>query len=222
MEHDLEGGRESGLGRVLERLYARIGNRAVRALIRHRLERLEGGEMRSLTLRRIMREHHGVDIGLFSDGGCFVPFAFDPGTTIGRYCSIAYTAASFGANHPMNAKSTHAVFYNPALGVAKQDLLTRTPLTVGSDVWIGHNAIILNTCTEIGHGAVIGAGSVVARDVPPFAVVVGHPARVVRYRFSEEKIAELLEERWWERSLDDLLAEGLDAFQRPLEGTELR
>jgi acetyltransferase-like isoleucine patch superfamily enzyme len=146
----------------------------------------------------------------------------DPDTTIGRYSSIAYTAAAFGANHPMNAKSTHAIFYNPALGETDVDLVERTKLTIGSDVWMGHNSIVLNGVESIGHGAVIGAGSVVHKDVPPYAVVVGHPARVVRYRFSDEIIEELLAEQWWERSFEDLKAEGLEKFQQPLEGDFLR
>lgn len=222
MDQDWEGGVESTFGARLHRLYARTQRRVIRDQIRSRLIAAEGGEMRSITLRRIMAEFHGVSVGLYSDGACFVPFALDPGTTVGRYCSIAYSAASFGANHPMNAKSTHAVFYNPALGEVDEDLLARTELTIGHDVWMGHNSIVLNTVSSIGHGAVIGAGSVVHKDVPPYAVVVGHPARVVRYRFSDDVIAALLEERWWDKPLEQLREEGFDRFQVPLEGESLR
>lgn len=216
------GGVESVWGRTAYELYGRVEGRLLRTRIRNRLIKTEGGEGKSITLRRIMRDYHGVTVGLYSDGGCFTPFAMDPNTTIGRYSSIAYTAACFGANHPMNAKSTHALFYNPAMGETDVDLLERTRLVIGSDVWLGHNSIVLNTCKSIGHGAVIGAGSVVAKDIPPYAVVVGHPARVIRYRFSEETIADLLAEKWWEKSFEQLKAEGLDKFQVPLEGEVLR
>jgi acetyltransferase-like isoleucine patch superfamily enzyme len=219
---DWDGGIESPRGDRLYKLYGRSTRRVVRNQIRSRCIAEEGGEVRSITLRRIMRDYHGVTVGLYSDGGCFTPNAMDPDTTIGRYSSIAYTAAAFGANHPMNAKSTHAIFYNPALGETDVDLVERTKLTIGSDVWMGHNSIVLNGVESIGHGAVIGAGSVVHKDVPPYAVVVGHPARVVRYRFSDEIIEELLAEQWWERSFEDLKAEGLEKFQQPLEGDFLR
>ena len=81
---------------------------------------------------------------------------------------------------------------------------------------------MLNTVSSIGHGAVIGAGSVVHKDVPPYAVVVGHPVRIVRYRFSNDIIEELLAEQWWEKSFEELKAEGLERFQVPLEGGTLR
>lgn len=222
MDQDFEGGIESSRGAKLHRLYGATGRRIVRDQIRNRLIASEGGEMRSVTLRRIMADYHDVEVGLYSDGGCFTPFAMDPGTTIGRYCSIAYSAASFGANHPMNARSSHAVFYNPSLGETDVDLLDRTNLSIGHDVWMGHNSIVLSSVSTIGTGAVIGAGSVVHKDVPPYAVVVGHPARVVRYRFTVEIIAELLETRWWDKTLEQLKDEGFENFQVPLEGEFLR
>jgi acetyltransferase-like isoleucine patch superfamily enzyme len=64
---------------------------------------------------------------------------------------------------------------------------------------------------KIGDGAVIGGGAIINRDVPPYAVMVGNPARIVRYRFSEEKIQELLESKWWEKSIEELKDE-LDDF----------
>lgn len=186
------------------------------------VSRREGGQGTSTTLRRIFADYHGVEIGLHSDGGCFEPWAFDPGTTIGRYSSIAETATGWGANHPMNSKSSNALFYNPVMGLADVEPIERTKLTIGNDVWLGHNSIILSSVSSVGDGAVVGAGSVVNKDVPPYAVVVGHPARVVRYRFSDERIAELLEEQWWQYPLNELVKNGLDEFQRPLEGEKLR
>jgi len=90
-------------------------------------------------------------------------------------------------------------------------------LLVGNDVFIGHNAIVLPTAKEIGDGAFVGAGSVVKSPVPPYAVVMGNPARVVRYRFSEPTIKELCESRWWTKSLGELRG-SFGEFQVPLEG----
>jgi acetyltransferase-like isoleucine patch superfamily enzyme len=182
---------------------------------------IEGGELYSLTLRDIMRKYHGVDIGLYTAGAPFVPWAFRPGTKIGRFCSIFTTVRAFNANHPMNLKSTHAIFYNPALGLVSGDLIERLPVAIGNDVLVGHNAIILPSVRTIGDGAVIGAGSVVHEDVPPYAVVVGHPGRIVRYRFNKEVIADLLASRWWDKPLAELSLE-LEAFRRPLDGEPIR
>ena len=76
---------------------------------------------------------------------------------------------------------------------------------IGSDVWIAGNAIILSGVT-IGDGAVVGAGSVVVEDVPPYTIVFGNPARVVRKRFSDDIIAALLDVRWWDLSREQVNA----------------
>lgn len=176
---------------------------------------LEGGEMRSETLREIFRRFHGVEIGRYTHGGCFTPHSFGPGTSIGRYSSIARSAFAATLNHPMNRKSMHGYFFNPGLGYAA-DEREYSRLLIGNDVWLGHNSIIMAGVNSIGDGAVIGAGAVVFKDVPPYAVVVGNPGRVVRFRFPPETIAELLAERWWERDIEDLAAQDLAAFTRPL------
>ena len=85
------------------------------------------------------------------------------------------------------------------------------PLRIGSDVWIGSNACILRGLA-VGDGAVIGAGSVVTKDVPPYAVVVGNPARVLKYRFSEEVIARLLRLEWWNMP-DEVLRKHVSVFR---------
>jgi virginiamycin A acetyltransferase len=214
------GGKEAALGDWLFRLYGRVGGR-LRAQIRKQVLRWEGNELYSVTLRRIFSKYHGVDVGLFTGGAAFQLHAMAPGTTIGRYCTITMTARTFTANHPMNTRSTHALFYNPRLGLVDREIIPRTNLVIGNDVWIGHNAIILSSTTSIGDGAIIGAGTVVNRDVPPYAVVVGHPGKVVRYRFSESVIADLLAERWWDKSPDEVRAMR-EEFQRPLDGGPVR
>ena len=85
----------------------------------------------------------------------------------------------------------------PGVDASVDDQASRGDVTIGSDVWLGSGCLILSGVT-IGHGAVIGAHAVVSRDVPPYAVVVGNPGRVVRSRFDPGLVAGLLETAWWE------------------------
>ncbi|WP_311030059.1 CatB-related O-acetyltransferase [Mesorhizobium koreense] len=113
---------------------------------------------------------------------------------IGSFCSIAKEALFLQNEHTRTTVSTwpfDRAFDNRHCG---RDL--RGPIRVGNDVWIGRRAVILSGVT-IGDGAIIGAGAVVTKDVPPYAVVVGNPARVARYRFDQRQIDALLELRWW-------------------------
>lgn len=119
---------------------------------------------------------------------------------IGRYCSLAsgITITASG-NHRHELPSTWPFdnfiheLPNPTRTYRELDRHT----TIGNDVWIGDQAII-GGGIQVGHGAVIGAGAVVFRDVPPYAVVVGNPAKAIKNRFSEKQIDELLKLRWWD------------------------
>jgi virginiamycin A acetyltransferase len=169
------------------------------------LRRLEGDAYASETIRVIFKKYWDVEIGMYTHGGCFTPWAVDPNTSIGRYCSIAEGVRIVNGNHPIGLKSTHALFHNPMFGLC--DDWIGGPLNateICNDVWIGSNAVILPEVNRIGNGAVIGAGAVVNKDVPDYAVVLGNPARVVKYRFSEETIAQLMAEKWWEKDIDEL------------------
>lgn len=199
-------------------LYPRSGHRT-QSFLRRLAARLEGGEFRSVTLRRLFAEYHGVTIGLYTHGECFQPFMVDPNTTIGRYTSIAKGARILNHNHPLGFKSTSGLFFNPELGYCTDWLVPFSTLTIGNDVWIGANAVILPEVTTIGDGAVIGAGAVVSRDVPPYAVVLGNPGRVVKRRFPDGEIEKLLAERWWDEDIDTL-AEHIQDFQTPLVGDD--
>lgn len=154
---------------------------------------------------------------MYTHGGCFRPFSFGRNTSIGRYSSIAATAFAATDNHPMHYKSTHGFFFNPALGVVEKEW-DFSPLSIGNDVWLGHNSIIMPGVSSVGDGAVVAAGAVVNKDVPPYAVVVGNPARIVRYRFTADTIARLLTERWWERDLDEVRLE-LDHYTCDFESS---
>jgi hypothetical protein len=116
----------------------------------------------------------------------------------------------------MHFKSTHAFFFNPALKKCDKYLIDSNPLRIGNDVWIGEYAVILANVSEIGDGAVIGAGAIVNKNVPPYAVIVGNPARIVRFRFSKEIINELLASKWWEKDIEEL-EPYIKEFQQPYE-----
>lgn len=199
-------------------LYRRFGSEAVRSRVRRLVIRMEGGPARSVTIREILRQLYGVNIGLHTRWPHKMkPAVFHPGTNFGRYSCIADTVRTFTRNHPLNTRSTHAFFYNSALGKVKGGPIQFNNLEIGNGVWIGHNAIILPPTERIGDGAVITAGSVVCSNVPPYAIVTGFPARVVGHRFSKETIAELLASRWWERSPEEL-AGSTALMGHPLRG----
>ena len=177
---------------------------------------MEKGESFSPTLREIFKVYHKVIIGKYTLGGCFNPNQVGPYTTIGRYCSIARTAFISNRNHPIEFKSTHPFFYNRGFGYCKTDNVEYKPLIIENDVWIGHNAIIMPHVSKIGNGAIIGAGAVVNKDIPPYAIVVGNPARIARYRFSPETIEKLLQEKWWEKDIDEI-SKNIDDYCTPYE-----
>ena len=164
----------------------------------HCAMRLEGGAMWSVTARRIMSRFHGVTVGDYSYGPCFDPAVIPPRIEIGRYVSIAPGVRMIVQNHPLDHCSTHPVFYEAKPGVAESARLPPGELSVGHDVWIGYNAVITPGCRKIGRGAVIGAGTIVTRDVPDYAVVVGNPGRVVRKRFTDDQASQLDRSDWWD------------------------
>ena len=131
---------------------------------------------------------------------------------IGKYCSLANEIIIGGDEHPMEWLSTSPVFQDvkhsgPAKKFARHALPTGKITTIANDVWIGDRAIIKQG-VMVGDGAVIGAGAVVTKDVPPYAIVVGVPAKVIKYRFDEETRAALLKSKWWTLTDEELLNYG--------------
>lgn len=139
-------------------------------------------------------------------------------TVVGRYCSIASGVSVMGEKHPIERFSSSAVTYNPTFILSTssaQDAELDRPyqianphqnqdlsITIGHDVWIGNN-VTLATGISIGNGAVIATRAVVTKDVPPYAVVAGVPAKIVKYRFSETEIENLTEIQWWNYAYTD-------------------
>ena len=123
---------------------------------------------------------------------------------LGRYCSIASGVRFLGANHPIDHFSTSAIFYNKSLGYDVKDV-KRHDLIIEDDVWIGLNVCITCGCKRIGRGAIIGAGSVVTKDVEPYTIVGGVPAKVIRKRFDDDRIAQLEASKWWKKDPKQLI-----------------
>lgn len=160
-------------------------------------------------------------VGSFSE----VASAFPANTRIGRYCSIATDITFVGYRHPLQAASSSSVFYNSdreffeAYATLREfetgerpQIVTPVPtpqpqrgdLIIGHDVWIGEGAVLRGGIT-IGDGAVIAGGSMVTKDVAPYSIVGGNPARVIRQRLPQEVCDALQASKWWEYELEDLL-----------------
>lgn len=154
--------------------------------------------MYSLTLREILEKYHGVRVGMYSYGSLLTIGHADKHTNIGNYVSIGPNVRRFGAAHPLNQAALHPLFYNPALGlVSASGDVERSSCEIGHDVWIGANVTILPGCTSVGTGAVIGAGSVVTKDVPAFAVVGGNPAKIINNRLPDDRQDDVAEGEFW-------------------------
>jgi virginiamycin A acetyltransferase len=197
--------------RFLAAIYARLPQRLT-AFARRGMTRLEGGEMRSASLRTTMLRHHGVEVGMHSYG-CFDPTRFSH-CKIGRYVSIGPGVRTFRRNHPTDRISLHPYFYNTQLGHTDAETLPPMRLEISDDVWIGANALLLPGCRRIGRGAVIGAGAVVTRDIPDFAIAAGNPARVIRNRFPADVQKLVQESGWWRMDRESLLTT-LSVLQQP-------
>ena len=136
---------------------------------------------------------------------------------IGSFCSIAAGVGIGGGAHKIDAVSTSPMF-NKGRNIFGKNLghIEFSPYkttVIGNDVWIGNRALVLQG-VKIGDGAIVGAGSVVTKDVEPYTIVAGNPARVIRKRFDDETVSKLLDIKWWEMSEEELSKLG-DSFESP-------
>ena len=146
-------------------------------------------------------------------------------TDIGKFCAIAADVRINALNHPMERVSQHKITYRPNeyFLFAKMDKDFRetrknTRVEIGHDVWIGHGAIIMPGIF-IGHGAVVAAGAVVTKDVEPFAIVAGVPAKRIKWRFKKSIRERIIALAWWDWShdrlamaVDDMRTQDVQAF----------
>jgi acetyltransferase-like isoleucine patch superfamily enzyme len=137
--------------------------------------------------------------------------------TIGKFCSISKHVCIGLTHHPSNFISTSPIFFSALNGTGykwiDKDIYDENPdpVTIGNDVWIAMNATIVGGVT-VGNGAIIAAHSVVTKDVPPYAIVGGIPAKVIKYRFEDHIIKKLEESQWWNLP-DEELKNKIKQFQ---------
>lgn len=138
-----------------------------------------------------------IGYGTNINGPAYIGSRMDAAVKIGKYCAIAHGLRIRTRNHYTGYPNIQDKFQNryhfPVLDVVKG------PVVIGNNVWIADNVLVLPGVT-IGDGAVIGGGSVVTRDIEPFSIAVGNPARVIKKRFSDAIIEQLLTIQWWEWS----------------------
>jgi virginiamycin A acetyltransferase len=120
---------------------------------------------------------------------------------IGRYCSIAHEVDLSPNRHPVSWFSTHPVIVSDSITTYSE--MDVWQVTIGSDVWIGCRATVMGNVT-IGHGAIVAAGAVVTKDVAPYTIVGGVPARPIKQRFPDEIISDLMDLKWWEFDISGL------------------
>lgn len=191
---------------ILVALYRR---RRLRRFCLKACDRLEGGEFYSQTRRDILKAYHGVEIGPYTYGDVMRPGVLPRGTIVGPWCSIGTDLIVRRRDHPFERPSMHPFFYNAGVGYLVRDTIPYdqdNPLIIGHDVWFGDRVTILSGCKTIGQGAVVAAGAIVTKDVPPYSIVGGVPAKVLRMRFDEAAIAKLERSRWWEMDAPAVLA----------------
>jgi len=149
------------------------------------------------------------EVGKYSGMGCF---SYVADSLVGRYCTIASRVSIGAFSHPLDWLSVHefqyrdtSEIYGETLLEGGENVLRRDELetALGHDVWIGDN-VCIRRGVKIGHGAVVGLGSVVTKNVEPYSIVVGNPAKPVKSRFTDEQISDLLDLEWWSLDLSEL------------------
>lgn len=181
------GGQMSKIGYIFSRLLKKARGNAIADSAIHPTSKVESGS----TIVRTTFDKHS-----FSGYDCTLIDC-----DVGSFCSIAGGVTVGGARHPIEYVSTSPVFLAHKDSVktkfSRHSYRWRARTTIGNDVWIGERCLVKAGVT-IGHGAIIGMGSVVTKDVPPYAIVAGNPARLIRLRFDEKVVAGLLSLKWWD------------------------
>lgn len=169
----------------------------------------------------VFLKHHTIcefaKVGLRSSVGFYSVLR---SAVIGKYCSISWFTTVGAVNHHFDTVTTHAFPVRGRFGLTDvEGSMPERITTVGNDVWIGCNVVILPGVT-IGDGAVIAAGSIVTKDVPPYAIVTGAPAKVLRYRWNEETIERVSSLKWWDWE-DEKIKNNLELFTKGVDNNLL-
>jgi acetyltransferase-like isoleucine patch superfamily enzyme len=165
-------------------------------------KRKRPGQIRYMRYTRdVLRGKH-YEIGEYTYGIPAVSPSLGRKLKIGKFCSISWgVSIELRGNHRTDIMTTYPfmTFVDdwPEAKYVDTGAVSKGDVIIGNDVWIGYGVMILSGVT-IGDGAVIGAGSVVTRDVEPYAIVAGNPARLIKKRFDDETIRKLLEIKWWD------------------------
>jgi acetyltransferase-like isoleucine patch superfamily enzyme len=157
----------------------------------------------------LMSNDPRVSIGDLTYGNPrFMLWREDERIEIGKFCSIAEDVTIFGGGeHRTDWVTTYPlrIAFDSPLAHRDGHPATKGTTRIGNDVWIGYRAIIMSG-VAVGDGAVVAAGSVVTRGVPEYAIAAGNPARVTKFRFPPKIVAQLLEVKWWDWSLEQIMA----------------
>ena len=200
---------------ILNKSYARKNNITVYPGADVRINNNFGGA--NIVYEDAIVSNSRIGYGTYIGGGCKLDKV-----EIGKYCSFGENIKVISAAHPSDTiASTHPAFYSTraqaGFTYAKKDIFDEyklvkegTAVVIGNDVFIGDEALILGGVT-IGHGAIIGAGAVVTKDVAPYEIVGGVPAKKIGSRFDDATIEKLLELKWWDKP-ESWLREHADDF----------
>jgi len=148
---------------------------------------------------------NGPNTDIIADGGK---------VRIGQFCSVARNVSMQVSNHVMTRPTTYPIFKNIFKEENQGEFVSKGNISIGNDVWIGAHALVLSGVT-INDGAIIAANSVVTGEVPAYAIVAGSPAKVIKYRFKQEVVNELLEKKWWDWPIEKIKKEK-DFFNKNL------
>ena len=185
------------------KFFKKMKSKAIRKSVIHSTSKIEAGSE---------IQHSSFDKYSFCGYNCDISHA-----KIGSFCSIANGVVIGGGKHPINWVGMSPVFYEGKDSVkAKFSKYKReNPLItiIGNDVWIGRNTIIKEG-VKIGHGSVIGMGSIVTKDVSPYSIVGGNPAKLIRMRFDSDVIEDLIKSEWWDLD-EDILAKCANNIKNP-------
>lgn len=151
-------------------------------------------------------EKGALTIGAHTYGTPIIRFKHEGSIEIGKFCSIGADVIIYaGGNHRTDWVTTYPLSQLGLSTVSRDASKSAGKVVIGNGVWIGSDVIIMSG-TTIGHGAAIGAASVVRGNIPPYSLAYGNPCRVQRMLFPPEVIAKLLETKWWDWSVDEIKA----------------